>query len=123
MKKYKEKIGNQLYETTVEVNGSKKDIPLLGRIFGTKKASCDQKWDDEIIIEIRSIIYKGIIYIYKEIITTRVKINNPKNFDHSIDAVRYNQELHKKILITTNPEPNTKHWIHKYLKKLGGGQQ
>ena len=75
---YNEKIGNQWYHTIIKVNGSMKDIPLLGRLFGTKQVTCDQEWDEENIVELHSIIYKGKIYIYKEIIITRIKINGPK---------------------------------------------
>jgi len=85
--KLTEKIGDQWYQTTIEVNGSMKDIPLLGRIFGTKQVTCDQKWDEENIVELHSVIYRGKIYIYKEIITTRTKINGLK--DNT-----YNQEFY-----------------------------
>lgn len=85
---YNEKIGNQWFETAVIVN--EKSIPFMARIFGKKNLTCDQKWDEENILEIYSIIYRGEIYIYQEITITRIKIDKP---DH-------NKEFYQKVLNT-----------------------
>ena len=124
---YNEKIGNQWYHTTIEVNGSMKDIPLLGRLFGTKQVTCDQEWDKENIVELHSIIYKGKIYIYKEIIITRIKINGPKNnsYNREFDRRIFNTVVLpiEQITITTNPEPKKDHWIYKYFNKKKRGSK
>ena len=102
---YNEKIGNQWFETAVIVNEN--SVPFMARIFGKKNLTCDQKWDEENILEIYSIIYRGEIYIYQEIIITRIKIDKP---DH-------NKEFYQKILITNNPKSKEEHWINEYFNK------
>ena len=84
IQKYTEKRNGQMYQTTITINGNKKGIPLLAKIFGKRESSEDKSSNGEINYEILSISYKRIVYIYKEIITKRIKIEDPYQ-----DAKRY----------------------------------
>ena len=101
---YKEKIDNQLYQTTVIVN--EYEVPLIARIFGKKNVFCDQEWDEENIIQIHNIIYRKRIIIQTEIIITRIKIDA---------QVINDEEYYKEILITVNPN-HKDHWTKQYFK-------
>lgn len=69
--KYKEKLGNNYSNVTINVMSKK--APLMARIFGKRISSTDE--DQHCKCETESIIYRGVIYITNQIIIEKEQIN------------------------------------------------